>query len=308
MESVPFEVSATAAYPTPESWQAEAPDTVRRMVDRWELQPAGAFTGGIAGAVLRVTQRDGTAAVLKVAYPHVEGLFEAVGLQSFPDGLAPEVLRQDPWTWSMLLSEVTPGTPLRDSGLAPEEAIGAGAALLAELMRGVVPDTLPRLADAMRDYVEQGRARLPGQARALSALGVGDLVAGALDELEDLAGSDVGNSLLHGDFNPGNILRSAGETGWMVVDPKPLVGDPAFDLWPLISQIGDPFTAGDPVARLRSNLTIACSAAGQDPIRVARWGAARTGLNVSWYLAAGDQTNATATAHALRTWAAVARG
>ena len=33
--------------------------------------------------------------------------------------------------------------------------------------------------------------------------------------------------LLHQDFHGGNVLRDA--DGWRAIDPKPLVGDPAFD-------------------------------------------------------------------------------
>lgn len=306
MECVPFEESVAAAYPTPESWRAEASDTVRRMLQRWELRPVDAFAGGIAGAVIRVAQSDGSPAVLKVAYPHLEGVFEAVGLQAFPAGLAPVVLRQDPWTWSMLLTEVTPGTPLRDSGLAVRDALTIGGALQASLTGGTVPDSLPRLAEAMTSYAEQGRARLSAQSHALDLLGVRDAVVRAFDELEELGQTGPTGSLLHGDLNPGNVLLS-GDT-WLVVDPKPLVGDPAFDLWPLVAQTGDPFHTPDPVARVRDNLTTVCAAAGQDPARVARWGAARTGLNVSWYLAENDQASAAAEAHALRSWITVAQG
>jgi streptomycin 6-kinase len=53
---------------------------------------------------------------------------------------------------------------------------------------------------------------------------------GLLRELPPTAGRRV---LLHGDFNPGNVL--AGRTGtWVAIDPKPMIGDPAYDLWPLL--------------------------------------------------------------------------
>jgi streptomycin 6-kinase len=320
MESVPFEESAASAYTTPGEWSVDAPDTVRRMLERWELHSPVAYVGGISGAVFRVVQADGTPAVLKVAFPHLEGRFEAVGLQAFPEGSAPIVLRQDPWTWSMLLSFVTPGTPLRDRAGTPAEALEIGGRLHVNLTAGKAVDSLPRLRDAMRDYAEQGRARLATQTDALDGLGVRSLVERSLDELEELAATGTAHSLLHGDYNPGNILESdlpggggiasdgLTSAGWMAVDPKPLIGDPAFDLWPLIAQIGDPFSAPDPVARLRDNLLVACEAAEQDPLRVARWGAARTGLNVSWYLAAGDPESAVAEALSLRTWCAVAPG
>lgn len=43
--------------------------------------------------------------------------------------------------------------------------------------------------------------------------------------------------LAHGDFNPGNILRddSGGAAGWIAIDPKAVIGDLAWDPWPLIT-------------------------------------------------------------------------
>ncbi len=62
--------------------------------------------------MLQVTTADGTSAVLKVGFPHFEGVWEAVGLERWGPDLAPEVLRQDPWTWSLLLEQLRPGTQL----------------------------------------------------------------------------------------------------------------------------------------------------------------------------------------------------
>jgi streptomycin 6-kinase len=39
--------------------------------------------------------------------------------------------------------------------------------------------------------------------------------------------------VLHGDFNPSNVLSS--QRGWLSIDCKPLVGEPAFDLGQLLA-------------------------------------------------------------------------
>lgn len=306
MECVPFETAAVKLYPTRDSWLADAPATVATMLGRWNLVAGRAFVGGIAGSVLEVTRADGQPAVLKVAYPHVEGTWEAVGLQLFPSACAPAVLRQDPWTWSLLLAAVRPGTPLNSGALAPREALEAGGRLHVAITATVLPPevALPQLTDAMIDYAGQARARLGHQAGALRTLGVRSLVVAAVDELEALAGSGPTRTLLHGDYNPGNILDD-GRGAWVAIDPKPLLGDPAYDLWPLISQIGDPMHAVVPAARLAEQLTIAADAAACDATRAGRWSWARTGLNVSWYLAAGDRAQAARAAAELRAWTTV---
>jgi streptomycin 6-kinase len=308
MECEPFEQAPIASYPSAASWSADAPDIVARMLERWQLTLVSAFVGGVAASVLSVTTDAGDPAVLKVAFPHPEGMWEAVGLSSFPAGTAPRVLRQDAWTWSMLLEPVVPGTPLASGELSPTEAIEIGGSLLARLHEGVVPAGIPSLRNAMGDYSNAAMERLPHQRARLHELGVAGLVTDATEELERLARDDAPVVLLHGDFNPGNILRDEtnGQGGWRAIDPKPLSGDPAFDLWPIVTQLGAPFESPDPAARLRDQLERAADAAGVDAARAACWAFARTGLNVSWYLADGDEHQAEVESEALRVWARVA--
>lgn len=293
------------SYPTLSAWQADAPGIVKTMLRRWHLEPGEAFVGGIAGSVLAVTTRDGSPAVLKVGFPHTEALWEAVGLASFPPGTAPAVLDQDAWTWSMLLEPVFPGTPLSRSTLDVIDAVRVGATLLSRIALGDIPAGIPTLKAAMADYVDRADERLPDQSLALNALGVRELVLEAVETLTSLASDSVDARLLHGDYNPGNILLGPGDS-WFVVDPKPLAGDPAFDLWPLLSQVGKPFESSNPIGPLARHLDVASETAGVDRERAALWAFARAGLNVSWYLADDMPSQAADEALALKAWAAVA--
>ena len=301
MESGPFESAGITAYPSHDGWTAAAPGILATVLDRWELRVESAHVGGTAGSVTNVVTRDGSRAVLKVAFPHTEGIWEAVGLEAFPDGCAPRVLRQDPWTWAMLMDRVAPGTTLTDSGIALDDALAAAGELRVRLGAATPVDGIPRLTDVMRDYAALGRDRLVHQREALDSLRVADLVSSGIEELGELAARDTRTSLVHGDFNPGNILLDASGR-LVVVDPKPLLGDPAFDLWPLISQLGDPYRANDPPATLARQATIAATAAQCDPAQVMRWSRARTALNVSWYLAENLREQATAEAAGLIAW------
>jgi streptomycin 6-kinase len=276
------------------------------MLERWQLSAGDVFVGGIAASVLSVRMADGTPAVLKVGYPHVEAIWEAVGLDAFPRDSAPAVLRQDSWTWAMLLEPIFPGTPLSRVEREPREALRIGGALHARLAASVVPDRIPTLVTAMADYARTVRDRLPSQARQLDAFGVRELVGAAISELDALASTGSSPALLHGDFNPGNILLGA-RGGWQTIDPKPLVGDPAYDLWPLVSQLGRPYESAHPAAVLAEQLAIAADAAEVDPGRAGRWAFARTGLNVSWYLADGSPAQAAKESTALKAWATVAQ-
>ena len=292
MECGPFETAVAGEFPSRSQWDAAAADLVATMLARWNLTAGEPFVGGEAACVLRVSRSDGSPAVLKIGYPHVEATWEAVGLEAAA-GLAPTVYRQDAWTWSMLLEEVTPGTPMSRAELGTDDALVQGAELLAALHARPVPPGIPTLADAMGAYAAQARDRMPGQAAALDALGIRGLVDHAIADLVDLAATGKATALLHGDFNPGNLLLD-GRRGWIVIDPKPMSGDPAFDLWPLVGQLG---------TDIGHNLAVAAGAAGVDAERAARWSLARTGINVGWYLAEGLAGQAESEAKALRGWA-----
>lgn len=292
MTGVPFESSVIEGFATRASWDASAAETVARMLERWQLTPGEALVGGYSASVLAVTTADGDPAVLKVGFPHVEGVFEPVALTAFGE-LAPRILRQDEWTWSLLLERVSPGAPLSTAGLSVAEALGIGCDIHRRLTAIRPPKGLPTLADAMGDYSRTARERFAGQLPELERMDAAGLVALALDELDALASDPSEPVLLHGDFNPGNLLR--GEAGWRVIDPKPLVGDAAADLWPLVQQLGESTPLEERLATV-GHLT------GLDPARIARWGFARIALNASWYLDDGSTDLAEASVAELRGW------
>jgi streptomycin 6-kinase len=83
--------------------------------------------------------------------------------------------------------------------------------------------------------------------------------------LQELAGTAEHRALLCTDLHAGNILSSQREP-WLVIDPKPFIGDPAFD--PVQHMLNcDQRLAADPrglAARMAQLL-------GLDPDRVTLW-------------------------------------
>lgn len=290
MVSAPFETAVIHRYPDRAAWDAEAADLVARMLQRWKLTTAEALTGGEAGAALLVHEEDGSAAVLKVGFPHLESIWEAVALDAWSP-MTPAVLRQDEWTWALLLERVSPGTPLSRAELEPLEAVAIGARRHAELTAVAAPSGIPALEDYVGHFAGIAAGRLAGWQAQLDRLGSRSLVERAIAELPELAGTADRRVFLHGDYNPGNLL-AADDGSWRVIDPNPLVGDPAFDPWPLIEQLGAPWKQERPEVVLLRNATVACDLAGADRDRVLRWAFARTGLNVTWYLEDGDLQHA----------------
>lgn len=297
MDCVAFESATIDSYPTRSAWDATAAELVQTMLDRWHLIPGEAYVGGEAASVLAVTMRDGTPAVLKVGFPHAEAVGEALALEVWSElspELCPRVIRQDPWTWSMLLEQVRPGIPLSRSGRPARHALELACDVYARAAACPIPAGIPSLGDIVGGYLPAVYARLDSARSELVGLGAYDTVARGLDTAHELTASDSGEWFLHGDFNPGNLLLdTTRETErWLVIDPKPMRGDREFDLWPLVEQLGSPWTRSDPSEVLARQLRLVCERLRCDYERAARWACARAALTVSWYLDEGNQAAA----------------
>jgi streptomycin 6-kinase len=103
-----------------------------------------------------------------------------------------------------------------------------------------------------------------------------------LQQLPLTAGREV---VLHGDFNPGNVL-AAQRQPWLAIDAKPMTGDPGYDPWPLLEQIDDPFAYPDARRVLAGRFTLLADALDQDTQRLQAWAVAR---NVETALSALDE-------------------
>ncbi len=300
MDTVAFESSPIERYRSRDDWDATAAELVRTMLDRWHLTAGEAYVGGEAASVLRVTTAEGTPAVLKVGFPHLEAVWEAVALESWGAPLAPAVLRQDAWTWTLLLELVEPGIPLSRADLPVGEALEAAAELYREVSSRPVPAGVVTLREIMDVYLANATARLPEQSGDLARLDAAALLDRGLAEVEALAATDGAGAFLHGDFNPGNVLSSG--RGWMVIDPKPMIGDPEFDLFPLLEQLGAPLARPNPRETIERHLLELTRIVGCDAARTARWCFARSALNLSWLLEDGNVTAAADTVRELRLW------
>ncbi len=294
MEAQRFELAAMATFPSKVEWDASAADLVSTMLARWNLTPGEAFTGGEAGAAIAVRTASGDDAVLKVGFPHAEAVAEALGLAYWSPLLAPRVLRQDVWTWALLLERVEPGIPLSRAPLATPEALESASQLLARLHGTRAPAGVPSITDIVGGWLTNAQAGsrldIPSADR--------DRVYSALTDARMLLDGDQGRAFLHGDANPGNILWDEPANVWKAIDPKPMIGDPEFDVHPLIEQTGG--TAAD--ARvLEQRMVSVVRELELDADKTLRWCIARCGLTVVW---AGDDRDVLALRTARRQLAA----
>ncbi len=107
--------------------------------------------------------------------------------------------------------------------------------------------------------------------------------------------------MLHGDLHHGNVLAAEREP-WLVIDPKGVVGDPAYEpavmLWNSHAGVG----ARDAADRLAARLDILAEMLCHDRRRMAAWGFAQAVLSACWSACVGlgrDRERALATARLL---------
>jgi streptomycin 6-kinase len=269
-------------WPTEDSWRTTVPELLARAAARWRLVLGEPHVGGTASAVVRVRTDDGRDAVLKVSLPHREARGEAAALRWWDGDGAVRLLADDPGDpWSVLLEPCVPGTRLGDRhDLAPEQRLTTAAELLVQLWDHGVPAHHPfeRVGDVAAEWADLLEHRMATLRPAFDA----GLVARGAALLRELPATATRQVVVHGDYNPGNVLQADREP-WLVIDPKPMVGDPGYDLCPLLMQVDDPFDHPDPAAVLRDRVDLLAGLTGVPAERVLAWCLARLVEWALWY-------------------------
>lgn len=234
-------------------WLDELPDTVAAVAAAWGFTPTDTLTGGAVSFVTGGTLRDGAEAVLKVAPLDEDNRHEAAALRVWDGRDGVRLLQYDIGRNALLLQRLRPGTALYDAGLEWEEEARIAAPLIARLAVEPPPGHPFRLlADDARTW------RIDGTLRALARR----LIATAPDR----------SVLVNRDLHALNILRDGDR--WRMIDPKPLVGDPAFAVGAMLRDRRDELGGRpDYEALLRRRLEILCAGTGDDPWRDAAWAA-----------------------------------
>ncbi|GAB3206957.1 streptomycin 6-kinase [Marinactinospora thermotolerans DSM 45154] len=270
----PARVRATVAtLPGGPAWLAELPALLERLCAEWGLRPDRPFDGGSCSWTAPVTTAEGGRAVIKVPFPHREARGEATGLRLWDGAGAVRLYRADEDSGALLIELCAPGDPLSDAGGRPEETLTAGAATLRSLWEHA-PGERPGL-ERIDDVAAEWAPLLRERAHRHRGLLDGALAEHAAGLLETLPATAARRVVVHGDFNPGNVLR-ARRAPWLAIDPKPMSGDPCYDPWPLLMQIDPPMGAADPGRRLRSRLALVADVLGQPAERIAAWAFARS--------------------------------
>jgi streptomycin 6-kinase len=275
--SLPEELVAhrVAFGPAGIAWLHSLPSLIEECAVEWNLRLTSPFPHLSYNYAAPVVLPNGGEAVLKICPVDEDFRGEATSTMAFDGPASVHLLGADLARGALLLERLHPGTPIRD---LPDdaEATAIGVDILRRLWRvpPIDTDALPTLEYWFRGF-DNLRALFPGPHHPPRDL---------LDRCETLVARLLREShpvLLHGDLNYGNVLCS--ERGWLAIDPKGVIGDPAFDTAIYLHDLTDRILdAPDPAAFLARRIEIIARATGMDYSRIRDWGIAYAVLSGAW--------------------------
>jgi streptomycin 6-kinase len=253
-------------------WVDRLPRRLDGLLREWELAPDGWSMHGYCSVVVPVRTGDAQPAVLKVAFDvDQESEHEPLVLRHWGGRGAVRLLRADPHRRAMLLERLHQ----EDLTTVPDlEACEVVAALYPRLHLPALPQLL-----TVTSYVERWSDALAGMPRKapIPRRMVEQALALARNLVADPASTGV---IVHGDLHYLNVLASDREP-WLVIDPKPMSGDPHFELAPMLwnrmEELGDAVRTG-----VRRRFHTLVDAAGLDEARARDWVIVRMVLNAHW--------------------------
>lgn len=207
-------------------WLHELPGLVRELQVRWSLVLGAPFEpGGTTAWVAPARDPSGADLVMKVAWRHMESEQEAAGLHEWNGDGAVRLIASEQFDAStaLLLERCRPGTALSTQPEPEQDEVIA--LILRHLWREPAPGHPFRPLQQMCDYWADETERKAE--RGSSELDVG-LVREGLAIFRELPTTAERSVLLCTDAHAGNVL-AAERSPWLLIDPKPFVGDPTYD-------------------------------------------------------------------------------
>lgn len=239
------------------AWLAELPAQVERLCSSWSIE-IGEVLVDVDGISWIATV--GSDAILKVGWPHREAAYEAAGLRFFDGQGAVRLRRSSEDGFALLMERCLPGHDLWAIGV--DEGNAVAAEVLRRLWR---PAGHNHGFELLSDVVEEWMRSWPSGEYPSA------MVAAASEIARSLCATQPEIVVLHGDFHPGNVLR-AQRDGWLAIDCKPMVGEPAYDLAQYLADRADAARAlSDPIGELVRQIGSFAKDLALDTRRIAGW-------------------------------------
>jgi len=217
---------AADADPARLGWLDRLPRIVADVARRWELDLGDPFQpGGQCSWVAPARTATGERLVLKIGWLHPEATHEAQGLRFWGGNGSVRVYADELLADSvaLLLERCDPGTQL--AGLPEPDQDDVVCAILGRLWREPpAGQEFRSLAAMCRQWAAEFETANAARTVALDP----GLVRAGIELFCSLPASADRQVLLATDLHAQNILAAEREP-WLAIDPKPHIGDPAYD-------------------------------------------------------------------------------
>jgi streptomycin 6-kinase len=254
------------------AWAVRLPVLIRQAASRWQLEIEPPFPD-LSYNFVAPARRGGRPVVAKLGVPNPELSSEIEALRLFDGDGAVRLLDADSDRGMMLLERLDPGTLLAHIQ-DDDRAMAIAGQTMVRLWRPLSGShpfrSVDRWTEGLVRYWERGDGTGPIPE---------DLISGAVGGLAELRESAGDPLLLHADLHQFNILSSE-ERGWLAIDPKGAVGDPGYEVGPVIRNLL--LACPNPKARLKDRVRRISAETGLEEGRVLRWAFAHTVLSLCW--------------------------
>src|SRR5690606_39192301 len=228
--AIPARLDWLRAHEAGRDGLAALPGGLAECAEQWSLSIGQPYAYSYVSLVCPVTRGDGTPAVLKLQFPEPDSVHEAAALRAWDGAGAVRLLAHDQQRSALLMEQCRPGTPL--STVDAEAALSVFIDLMPRLWRPAAGPFAAGAAVAER-WVEE----LPQRWLAAGRPCERRLLEAAVAALRQLSSSQGEQVLLNQDLHVNNVLRAEREP-WLVIDPKPLLGERELAVAALVRDYG----------------------------------------------------------------------
>ncbi len=262
------------------AWLAGLPRLIDELRESWSLTEIGLpFEGGCLAFVAPAVRADGSRVVLKVSLLDEETEHEADALALWNGRGAVRLLDADHQRGALLLERLEPGISLDIHG-DRDAAIGIACSLLRRLWVPVpAGHRFHRVTALVRGWADNFSEKYEAAGRPFAER----LLRRAIEVCQHLANDTETSTIANRDFHLDNILAAEREP-WLVIDPKPLVGDPAFDAGHLIRSLLPARIMKADMNRLISRVARELDLSSE---RIGEWVFVRSVENALWAVSTG---------------------
>lgn len=256
-------------------WVARLPGVTGELLEEWGLTTDGWPMHGFTALIVPVRTEDGAPAVLKICFPDDESEHEHLALQHWQGNGTVRLLRAAPGRRALLLER------LRHEDLTTTTVLGA-CEVVAGLYGRLHRPAPPQLR-TLTSYVDRWTATLAALPR--NAPVPRRLVEQAVALGRNLAADPASDgTMIHADLHYENVLAADREP-WLAIDPKPVSGDPHYEVAPMLwNRWQEVLDSGDVRTAVRRRFHTLVDVAGLDEERARDWVVVRMVLSAMWRL------------------------